>query len=72
MDRIRLVTPCCGAPILARPFQCMHEYHAWRAERDREQAGQPSPSCWVGARPRDDGAHIEPRLQVPLQGRLGL
>jgi len=43
---MRLVTPCCGAPILERPYQCLHEFEAWRAD------GLVWPSCWIGQRPR--------------------
>lgn len=31
---MRLVTPCCAVPVMARPFQCMHEYEEWRRRRD--------------------------------------
>lgn len=54
MTRQRLVTPCCGAPILERPFQCMHEFEAWRTD------GRVWPSCWIGHRPRQG------QLALPL------
>lgn len=46
METMRLYTPCCGVPLLGRPFQCMDEWRAFQASRTYP------PACWIGQRPR--------------------
>lgn len=29
----RTVTACCGEPVMDRPFQCLHEWEAFRAAK---------------------------------------
>lgn len=41
---MRLVTPCCGAPLLPQPFACLHEW-------ERHRFAVP-PQSWLGHRPR--------------------
>jgi hypothetical protein len=47
--------PCCGAPILPRPFQCLHEWTATPG----------TPRAWTAARWFEDGRSPAADMQAP-------